>query len=126
MKRLAILGSTGSIGTHTLDVVASHPDRFEVVALAAGNNVELLEQQVRRFRPRFVALADETRARELARRLDSLTTEVGWGSEGVRQAAADTGADMVVSAIVGGAGLVPTMAALRAGKTLALATRKPW
>ena len=124
MKRLAILGSTGSIGTHTLDVVASHPDRFEVVALAAGNNVELLEQQVRRFRPRFVALADETRARELARRLDSLTTEVGWGSEGVRQAAADTGADMVVSAIVGGAGLVPTMAALRAGKTLALANKE--
>lgn len=124
MKRLAILGSTGSIGTHTLDVVASHPDQFEVTALAAGNNVELLQEQVRRFRPRFVAVAGEAAARTLARRLGSDGVEVGWGTDGVCCAGADTGADMVVSAIVGGAGLVPTMAALRAGKGLALANKE--
>ncbi len=124
MKRLAILGSTGSIGTHTLDVVASHPDQFEVTALAAGNNVELLQEQVRRFRPRFVAVAGEAAARALARRLGSDGVEVGWGTDGVCCAGADTGADMVVSAIVGGAGLVPTMAALRAGKGLALANKE--
>jgi 1-deoxy-D-xylulose-5-phosphate reductoisomerase len=124
MKRLAILGSTGSIGTHTLDVVASHPDQFEVTALAAGNNVDLLEQQVRRFHPRFVALVGEAAARKLARRLGPAGVEVAWGTDGLCCAGADTGADMVVSAIVGGAGLVPTMAALRAGKTLALANKE--
>jgi 1-deoxy-D-xylulose-5-phosphate reductoisomerase len=124
MKRLAILGSTGSIGTHTLDVVASHPDQFEVAALAAGNNVDLLEQQVRRFHPRFVAVAGESAARALARRLGPDGVEVAWGTDGLCRAGADTGADMVVSAIVGGAGLVPTMAALRAGKALALANKE--
>jgi 1-deoxy-D-xylulose-5-phosphate reductoisomerase len=124
MKRLAILGSTGSIGTHTLDVVASHPDQFEVTALAAGTNVDLLQQQVGRFRPRFVAVAGEAAARTLARRLGSDGVEVAWGTDAVCRAGADTGADMVVSAIVGGAGLVPTMAALRAGKALALANKE--
>jgi len=124
MKRLAILGSTGSIGTHTLDVVASHPDQFEVTALAAGNNVDLLQEQVRRFHPRFVAVAGEAAARTLARRLGADGVEVAWGTEGLCRAGADTGADMVVSAIVGGAGLVPTMAALRAGKALALANKE--
>ena len=124
MKRLAILGSTGSIGTHTLDVVASHPDQLEVTALAAGNNVDLLEQQVRRFHPRFVAVAGESAARALARRLGPDGVEVAWGTDGICRAGADTGADMVVSAIVGGAGLVPTMAALRAGKALALANKE--
>ena len=124
MKRLAILGSTGSIGTHTLDVVAAHPDRFEVTALAAGNNVDLLEQQVRRFHPRFVALVGEAAARKLARRLGAVGVEVAWGTDGLCRAGADTGADMVMSAIVGGAGLVPTMAALRAGKALALANKE--
>jgi len=124
MKRLAILGSTGSIGAHTLDVVASHPDQFEVTALAAGNNVDLLEQQVRLFHPRFVAVAGEAAGRKLARRLAAAGVEVAWGIEGLSRAGADTGADMVVSAIVGGAGLVPTMAALRAGKTLALANKE--
>jgi 1-deoxy-D-xylulose-5-phosphate reductoisomerase len=124
MKRLAILGATGSIGTHTLDVVASHPDQFEVTALAAGNNVDLLEQQVRQFHPRFVAVAGEAAARTLARRLGTAGVEVAWGTEGLCCAGADTGADMVVSAIVGAAGLVPTIAALRAGKALALANKE--
>lgn len=124
MKRLAILGSTGSVGTRTLDVVASHPDRFTVTALAAGANLDLVDQQVRRFRPRLVSVADEAGAKALARRLGGTGVEVAWGADGLTRAAADSGADMVVSAIVGGAGLVPTMAALRAGKTLALANKE--
>jgi 1-deoxy-D-xylulose-5-phosphate reductoisomerase len=124
MKQLAILGSTGSIGTHTLDVVASHPDQFAVTALAAGNNVELLEQQVRRFRPRFAAVASEAAGRDLARRLGGTAVTIAWGTDGLRRAAAETGADMVVSAIVGGVGLVPTMAAILAGKTVALANKE--
>jgi 1-deoxy-D-xylulose-5-phosphate reductoisomerase len=97
MRRLAILGSTGSIGTHTLEVVAAHPDLFEVTALAAGNNLDLLEQQVRRFRPRFVSVGGEPGARELARRLGATTAEFAWGADGVSRAAADAGADTVVS-----------------------------
>ncbi len=124
MKRLAILGSTGSIGTSTLDVVGAHPDAFEVVALAAGSNLDLLEQQVRRFAPPLVSLASETAAREFRRRLASGRTEVTWGREGLLHAAAGTGADTVVSAIVGGAGLLPTMAALSAGKVVALANKE--
>jgi len=124
MKRLAILGSTGSIGTSALDVVGAHPDAFEVVALAAGSNLDLLEQQVRRFAPPLVALASETAARELRRRLASGRTEMTWGREGLLHAAAGTGADTVVSAIVGGAGLLPTMAALSAGKVVALANKE--
>lgn len=124
MKRLAILGSTGSIGTSALDVVGAHPEAFEVVALAAGSNLDLLEQQVRRFAPPLVSLSSETAARELRRRLTSGRTEVTWGREGLLQAAAGTGADTVVSAIVGGAGLLPTMAALSAGKIVALANKE--
>ena len=124
MKRLSILGSTGSIGTSALDVVGANPDAFEVVALAAGSNLDLLEQQVRRFAPPLVSLASETAARELRRRLASGRTEVAWGREGLLHAAAGTGADTVVSAIVGGAGLLPTMAALSAGKVVALANKE--
>jgi 1-deoxy-D-xylulose-5-phosphate reductoisomerase len=124
MKRLSILGSTGSIGTHTLDVVEAHRDRFQVMALAARGSLDLLEQQVRRFAPPLVSLADEAGARELRRRLGSTKTEVAWGTDGLRRAAADAGADVVVSAIVGGAGLLPTMAAVRAGKVVALANKE--
>jgi 1-deoxy-D-xylulose-5-phosphate reductoisomerase len=124
MKRLAILGSTGSIGTSTLDVVEAHPNEFEIAALAAGSNLDLLERQIRRFGPPLVSLASEAAARELRRRLASTRTEVTWGSESLIQAAAATGADTVVSAIVGGAGLLPTMAALSAGKVVALANKE--
>jgi 1-deoxy-D-xylulose-5-phosphate reductoisomerase len=124
MKRLAILGSTGSIGTSTLSVVEAHPDEFEVVALAAGSNLDLLEQQVRRFAPLVVSLAGEKAARELKRRLASGRTEVTWGSKSLVNAAEGTGADTVVSAIVGATGLLPTMAALSAGKVVALANKE--
>jgi 1-deoxy-D-xylulose-5-phosphate reductoisomerase len=124
MRRLAILGSTGSIGTSTLDVVGTHPDRFQVMALAARANLDLLEAQVRRYAPRLVSVATEASARELRRRLGRTSTEVGWGTAGLLGAAADTGADLVVSAIVGGAGLLPTMTAIAAGKDVALANKE--
>ncbi len=124
MKRLAILGSTGSIGTQTLDVVAAHPGRFEIAALAAGTNLDLRELQVRRFRPRLVSVRSEASARDLQRRLGEMATEVCYGATGLRQAATDSGASLVVSAIVGSAGLEPTMAAVQAGKDLALANKE--
>ncbi|MFI5340987.1 MAG: 1-deoxy-D-xylulose-5-phosphate reductoisomerase, partial [Candidatus Methylomirabilales bacterium] len=108
MPRLAILGSTGSIGTSTLEVVAAHPERFQVMALAARANLDLLEAQARRHAPRLVSVTTEASARELRRRLGRTSTEVGWGTTGLLRAASDTGADLVVSAIVGGAGLLPT------------------
>ena len=124
MRRLAILGSTGSIGTSTLDVVEAHRDRFQVTALAARANVDILERQVRRHTPRLVTVASEASARELRRRLGRTPTEVGWGLAGLLQAASDAGADLVVSAIVGGAGLLPTIAAVAAGKDVALANKE--
>ncbi len=124
MRRLAILGSTGSIGTSTLDVVAAHPDHFQVTALAARANLDLLEAQVRCHAPRLVSVATEASARELRRRLGRTSTEVGWGTTGLMRAAADTGGDLVVLAIVGGAGLLPTMGAIAAGKDVALANKE--
>lgn len=124
MRRLAILGSTGSIGSRTLDVVAAYPDRFRVVALAARANLDLLEEQVRRFAPRLVSVSSEGSARELRQRLGRARTEVTWGTIGLHQVASEAGADLVVSAIVGGAGLLPTMAAVSAGKDVALANKE--
>ena len=124
MRRLAILGSTGSIGTSTLEVVAAHPDRFQVMALAARGNLDLLEAQIRRYAPRLASVATEASARELRRRIGRTQTEVGWGTAGLLRAASDSGADLVVSAIVGGAGLLPTMGAILAGKDLALANKE--
>lgn len=124
MKRLSILGSTGSIGTRTLEVVEAHPDHFQIAALAAQQNLDLLELQVRRHAPRVVSVGSEASARELRRRLGGNRTEVSWGKAGLQGAAADSGADLVVSAIVGGAGLPPTAAAVEAGKHVALANKE--
>lgn len=124
MRRLAILGSTGCIGTHTLEVAAAQGERFEIVGLAAGANLDLLEAQVRRFSPRLVSVASEAGARDLRRRLGNGRIEVVWGPSGARQVATQTEVELVVSAIVGGAGLLPTMAAVRAGKDLALANKE--
>ena len=124
MRRLAILGSTGSIGTNTMQVVAAHPDCFQVMALAAGSNLDLLEAQIRRHGPRLASVATEASARELRRRLGRTSTEVGWGLTGLLRAASDTGADLVVSAMAGGGALLPTMAAIAAGKDVALANKE--
>ena len=124
MKRISILGSTGSIGQSTLSVVEKYHDRFTVVALAAGNNVELLEQQVRKFRPSIVSVVSERSAEDLKKRCSDLGVRILFGVEGMIQAAAADEADITVSAIVGTAGLVPTMAAIRAGKDIALANKE--
>ena len=124
MKRLSILGSTGSIGTRTLEVAEAHPDHFKIAALAAQQNLDLLEAQIRRHAPRLVSVGSEASALELRRRLDGNRTEVAWGRAGLLRTAADAGADLVVSAIVGGAGLLPTMAAVEAGKDVALANKE--
>ena len=126
MKRLAILGSTGSVGTSTLDVVARHPDRFEVVALAAGRNDELLLGQCVAFRPRWAALADAQAAQRLqqAVRAQGLPTEVLHGSEALEDLAARPEVDAVMAAIVGAAGLPATLAAARAGKDVLLANKE--
>jgi 1-deoxy-D-xylulose-5-phosphate reductoisomerase len=124
MKRISILGSTGSIGRSTLSIVEKFPERFTVVALAAGNNIDLLEKQVRRFCPSVVAVSGEAPAELLRKRLDGLSVRVFSGVEGMIRVAAADDADITVSAIVGTAGLVPTMAAIRAGKEVALANKE--
>ncbi len=125
MKRLSILGSTGSIGVNTLSIVAAHPGEFNVTALAAGRNVTLLKDQIDRFRPRLTAVADEKHACELRRLLGpDATTTVFYGPEGYREAAAADETDMVVSAMVGAAGLIPTMEAIEAGRDIALANKE--
>ena len=124
MKRISILGSTGSIGQSTLSVVEKFPDRFTVVALAAGNNIDLLEKQVRQFRPRVAAVLSERSAAQLKERCVGLNVRVLSGVEGMIQVAAADEVDMTVSAIVGTAGLVPTIAAIRAGKHIALANKE--
>jgi 1-deoxy-D-xylulose-5-phosphate reductoisomerase len=124
MKTLSILGSTGSIGVSTLEIVAAHPDRFRVAALTAGNNLELLKRQVEIFSPRLVAVLNEDLARQLRAQLPDSRTEVLAGVPGLIAAATIDEAEMVVAAIVGAAGLVPTAAAIKAGKDVALANKE--
>ena len=125
-QRLAILGSTGSIGLSTLDVVAQHPDRFEVIALAAHRDFERLAAQCLQFRPRYAVLADRAAGAELRRQLRSagLKCEVLDGPEAVEQVAAHPDVDSVMAAIVGAKGLRSTLAAARAGKKLLLANKE--
>jgi len=126
LKQIAILGSTGSIGRSTLNIVARYPERFGVASLAAGRNVDAAFEQCVRWRPRVVSLADEERAGELARRLRraSVDSEVVWGSAGTVRVATLPEVDFVVSAIVGVAGLEATYAAVQAGKTIGLANKE--
>jgi 1-deoxy-D-xylulose-5-phosphate reductoisomerase len=124
MKNLVILGSTGSIGVNALDIVADHPDKYRVVALTAGNNIDLLHEQIRSFRPEIVAVLSESQARDLRHRLGPQGPEVLSGVQGLVFCATHDAADMVVSAIVGAAGLVPTMAAIEACKDVALANKE--
>ncbi len=124
MKKLTILGSTGSIGVSTLEIVADHPDRYRVVALTAGKNLRLLQDQVRRFKPLMVAVVDSADATVLRAALGDQAPEIVSGLEGLVACARHDDADMVVSAIVGAAGLLPTMAAIEAGKDVALANKE--
>lgn len=122
MKKLGILGSSGSIGESTLSVVESYPDRFQVVTLAAGNNLERVSRQIARFRPRLVALHDTEAARRLASQFPDL--EVVGGQEGVVEAAIHPEVEVVIAGISGAAGLVPTYQAARRGKQVALANKE--
>ena len=125
MKHIVILGSTGSIGTNTLDIVANFPQRFRAIGLTAGTNDEKLEEQIRVFKPQIVALSDLNAAERLRRRLGKTSTEIVSGPHGLTQVAELPDSDLVVSAIVGAAGLVPTLDAIRAGKPVALANKEP-
>ncbi|MCM2266043.1 MAG: 1-deoxy-D-xylulose-5-phosphate reductoisomerase [Desulfuromonadales bacterium] len=124
MKSLAILGSTGSIGVSTLEIVAAHPERFRVTALTAGHNVTLLEQQIRTFRPEMVAVFDVVDAGRLRDNLGADAPRILSGRDGLIACAAQSGAQLVVSAIVGAAGLEPTLAAIEAGIDVALANKE--
>ncbi len=124
MKNIAILGSTGSIGQSTLSVIEKFPDRFRVVALAAGNNIELLAKQVHQFKPQIVSVVNPISAESLKKKCGDPKLRIFSGIEGMIQVAAAEEAEITVSAIVGTAGLVPTMAAIRAGKTIALANKE--
>jgi 1-deoxy-D-xylulose-5-phosphate reductoisomerase len=124
MKSLAILGSTGSIGVRTLEIVAAHPERFRVTALTAGNNVALLEEQIRAFHPEMVAVFDVTSAGRLKERLGAAAPRILIGRDGMIACATQSGAQLVVSAIVGAAGLEPTFAAIEAGIDVALANKE--
>jgi 1-deoxy-D-xylulose-5-phosphate reductoisomerase len=123
MKRLSILGSTGSIGTQTIDVVASRPGEFRVVALTAGRNVTLLAAQARALRPQLVVVSDEDEARALAQGLPA-QTRVAWGRDGLVEAARHPEADLVVCGLVGAIGIEPAYAAVDAGKDIALANKE--
>jgi len=124
MKKLSILGSTGSIGQSTLDVVACNRAHFEVVALAEGHDVELLARQVREVQPQLVSVRDADAARRLKELLGSACPELVHGIEGACAVAAHPDATLVVSAIVGAIGIRPTLAAVEAGKTVALANKE--
>lgn len=124
MKNLSILGSTGSIGVSTLEIVDSYPDRFRVVALTAGKNLELFASQIRKFSPSIAAVADEQDVARLRELCSGLDVTILGGSEGLVAAATADETEMVVAAIVGAAGLVPTAAAIRSGKDIALANKE--
>jgi len=125
MKNIIILGSTGSIGTNTLDIVSKFPGKFRVVGITAGTNVDKMEEQIRTFSPLLAAMSDETAADRLRTRCKGLSTRILSGTDGLVKTATMDGADLVISAIVGGAGLVPTLAAIQAGKSIALANKEP-
>jgi 1-deoxy-D-xylulose-5-phosphate reductoisomerase len=125
MKRLTLLGATGSIGLRTLELVSSFPEDFEVAAIAArGSNVDVVADIVRKYSPRAVALLDRDALDRLARLLPAPRPELYGGAEGLAAVARDVDADVVVSALVGGVGLLPTMAAIQQGRTVALANKE--
>jgi len=124
LKKISILGSTGSIGTQTLDVISQHPDKFRVVALAAGKNIDLLKEQILKFRPLAVSVEDEKSASMLASQISTSRTQILYGQDGAETLAQMNEADLVVSAMVGASGLRPTLAAAKSGKDIALANKE--
>ena len=124
MKRLAILGSTGSIGVNTLDIVRQFPERFKVISLSAGLNTQLLKQQIVQFRPKVVSVLNKELSETLQRELSNVPVEIVHGVEGLIQVATHPEVDQVVSAIVGAVGLIPTLSAIKTRKAIALANKE--
>jgi len=125
MKRIALLGSTGSIGVNVLEVVRQFPEQYAVAGLAAGRNLTRLREQVLEFRPELISVLDEAGARELQRMLPAgYRDRIAYGTNGNQAVASMAGCDMTVSAIVGAAGLLPTLAAIRAGRPVGLANKE--
>lgn len=126
VKGICILGATGSIGVNTLDVAARHPDKYKIVALSANSQVDRLLEQCEKYRPEYAVLADNKAAAELAEKVKNkkLSTQVLSGNEGLETIASLPQVDYVMAAIVGAAGLKPTLAAARAGKRILLANKE--
>ena len=125
MKNIAILGSTGSIGVNALRVIQANPEKYQVTALAAGKNIRLLLEQIKRFRPLAVAVMEETAANELkAQMTNSGRPEIFFGTEGFIRLATMTEADTIISAMAGAAGLLPTYSGIKAGRNIALANKE--
>lgn len=124
MKKIALLGSTGSIGTQTLDVVRHYPEDFQVTALAASSNITRLEEQIREFGPKMAVVFNEEKALELKRNIQDLDVKVLSGMDGLLAAATEESADIVLTAVVGMIGIRPTIAAIEAGKDIALANKE--
>jgi 1-deoxy-D-xylulose-5-phosphate reductoisomerase len=124
MKKITLLGSTGSIGLNTLKIISQFDDRFKVVALAARRDTGRLKRQIAKFSPKLVAVHDENAAQKLRAAINTRRTKVMSGEEGVNEVAAYSGSDLVVSAIVGSAGLLPTISAIEAKKDIALANKE--
>ena len=124
MKKISILGSTGSIGVNSLDVIERNPESFQVLALSAGSNVELFAEQIRKFKPQVVALFDSKKVPLLKEQIADLDVEILFGEKGLVSVATHSEVDVVVSGVVGSAGLLPAIHALRSGKNLALANKE--
>jgi len=124
MKYISVLGSTGSIGRQTLDIVREHKDKLKVTALAAGSNIELLEEQIREFKPGLVCVYDEEKARQLKLRIGDLSVRIVAGMDGLIACGTEPVADTVVTAVVGMIGIRPTIEAIKAGKNIALANKE--
>jgi 1-deoxy-D-xylulose-5-phosphate reductoisomerase len=124
MKRLSILGSTGSIGVNALEIVKQFPERFKVVSLSAGRNRDLLKRQILEFRPKLVSVLDQELSEALQRELPNVPVDIVYGIEGLIRVATHPEVDQVVSAIVGAVGLIPTLSAIKTGKSIALANKE--
>ena len=124
MKNISILGSTGSIGTQTLQVISCFPDKFKVVGLSAGNNIDLLAKQATQFRPDMLSIKSESNIGELKSKLNDDNIDIFFGEQGASNVASHPDADLVISAMVGASGLKPTITAIKAGKDIALANKE--
>ena len=124
MKKISLLGSTGSIGTNVLDVIERNPEKFQILGMSAGSNIDLFAKQIRKFKPRIVALFDTKKIPRLKERIADLDIEILSGEEGTIAVATLPEADVVVSGVMGSAGLLPAIHALKSGKNLALANKE--